>query len=948
MNNNPYAQDQALHQERQEQNVEGQARQYTDQTYQYGSPSPQQPQQYPYYNYNQPYPQQGYTAPYQPDQNYGYQNYQAPYPNYGNPVQPQPQYNYQHTYVNPTPAYNQFNKVYDYITPNQQNNFFDSPYNPSNNNTNYNGNNVQKKDDIVPSLSTILNKKDLPSINQNINQKTDYWDVYNNNNKINNDVKDVINSILPKNVKLFDDQQNVPHPDANKIVVSNLFQIQKNFGTLEEFDNPVVPNQNNNNGFQNWFNNSYMPCKQKNQLDNLQQLLQQSVKYQEARGMISSGKYTDKYFEGLPAIKGFGERKDYTDSEMADFLWLRPEQFFKGTPKVYDTIDPDDILQGGLGDCYFLAAIASIARKPQRLERIFLTKNYNTEGIYVVALCINGLWEDVVCDDRFPCRKLSKDVAFNGSKTNELWVMLLEKAWAKLHGGYLNIAAGLTREALRDLTGASAKTFFTVDSKEILWKNMIESHNKDYILTAGSDDLSFGSDAYVSKIGIAGSHAYSVLGVFEIISNGGRNTLLRFEDTNKYQPSQKQRIIKLRNPWGKGEWKGDWSDKSPKWTPELQQQLGVKNQEDGVFFMDFDNFCKYYSDVQVCYYHNNHKYSAIKITSETNDRVCLKFTIQSPGMYYFSINQKNRRFFPKDKNYNYSPLSMIVGCIEQSKQVKYVGSSMKQDKENWIEYMANPGDYFVYINTPWKSIVNEFSFSVYGPNTCDIKQVQMAELPPNFFTQLMLKHAKDDNSTKMLTLSDTSVFYKRWDDQTGLGYLYFENRDKQMVADVTVEMTECRNIRLLAPFTGFRPNLSINPGESKIIGYEPTGNPSNCGMRIIASMKATGQQKKDMVRKEGTKMNRYYLGKDVGIYLYTLYSMDGAMYHYINQSSNYSLSEQVEFELTDCCIEGNIGGYLEFMLGPGEEKIVSIQRAEGKTNFSARIKKINYDVNAVS
>jgi calpain-15 len=30
--------------------------------------------------------------------------------------------------------------------------------------------------------------------------------------------------------------------------------------------------------------------------------------------------------------------------------------------------------------------------------------------------------------------------------------------------------------------------------------------------------------------------------------------------------------MKLRNPWGnKGEWNGDWSDKSDKWTPELKK-----------------------------------------------------------------------------------------------------------------------------------------------------------------------------------------------------------------------------------------------------------------------------------------------------------------------------------------------------------------------------------------
>jgi Calpain family cysteine protease len=50
-----------------------------------------------------------------------------------------------------------------------------------------------------------------------------------------------------------------------------------------------------------------------------------------------------------------------------------------------------------------------------------------------------------------------------------MWVMLLEKAWAKVHGGYMNIDAGLTREALHDLTGAPTKTYFPKDEKEEAW-----------------------------------------------------------------------------------------------------------------------------------------------------------------------------------------------------------------------------------------------------------------------------------------------------------------------------------------------------------------------------------------------------------------------------------------------------------------------------------------------
>jgi hypothetical protein len=31
------------------------------------------------------------------------------------------------------------------------------------------------------------------------------------------------------------------------------------------------------------------------------------------------------------------------------------------------------------------------------------------------------------------------------------------------------------------------------------------------------------------------------------------------------------KLVKMRNPWGEGEWKGDWSDKSDLWTDELRE-----------------------------------------------------------------------------------------------------------------------------------------------------------------------------------------------------------------------------------------------------------------------------------------------------------------------------------------------------------------------------------------
>jgi calpain-15 len=58
-----------------------------------------------------------------------------------------------------------------------------------------------------------------------------------------------------------------------------------------------------------------------------------------------------------------------------------------------------------------------------------------------------------------------------------------------------------------------------------------------------------------------------------------------------------ERLVQLRNPWGKGEWKGDWSDQSPYWTPQMKKELYWESADDGVFYMNWNDFLKYYSDL---------------------------------------------------------------------------------------------------------------------------------------------------------------------------------------------------------------------------------------------------------------------------------------------------------------------------------------------------------------
>ncbi|KAJ8105071.1 hypothetical protein ONZ43_g7571 [Nemania bipapillata] len=55
-----------------------------------------------------------------------------------------------------------------------------------------------------------------------------------------------------------------------------------------------------------------------------------------------------------------------------------------------------------------------------------------------------------------------------------------------------------------------------------------------------------------------------------------------------------QRLVLLKNPWGKGEWKGAWSDGSKEWTAEWLTKLGHRFGDDGNFWISYDDLLRKY------------------------------------------------------------------------------------------------------------------------------------------------------------------------------------------------------------------------------------------------------------------------------------------------------------------------------------------------------------------
>jgi len=318
--------------------------------------------------------------------------------------------------------------------------------------------------------------------------------------------------------------------------------------------------------------------------------------------------YKDKKFTGPAAI---GEMADLKDCE-----WRKPEELERtggDIMKLFEgEIEPQDVAQGAVGDCWLIAAFACLAEFPGAIQKVFVTREWNTRRKYQVRLYdgFHQRWETVTIDDRIPVEKGTNKAAFSKPNGNEMWVILLEKAFAKFCGSYANLDGGHTVWAWQAMTGDHVFFFkFLPDTKK--WARMdisypTKRHNKrevGFVQTEEQYDekkiwemikrydarksvlaasiTGAGGEVKHDNVGLVSGHAYSILKVREV---------------------KDFKLIKLRNPWGTFEWKGKWSDRSSDWKqyPDVAKAVDFKDEDDGSFWMEYGDFVKHFNRVQVC------------------------------------------------------------------------------------------------------------------------------------------------------------------------------------------------------------------------------------------------------------------------------------------------------------------------------------------------------------
>ncbi|KUI74129.1 Calpain-8 [Cytospora mali] len=382
-------------------------------------------------------------------------------------------------------------------------------------------------------------------------------------------------------------------------------------------------------------------------------------------------------------------------------------------PKFYiDGPTANDVRQGRDGDCWLMAALCTISNKPGLIERCCVAHDQEV-GVYGFVFHRDGEWFSEIIDDKLYLTKPDYDESLverilwedrervNSEEAyrkiyqsnsgalyfaqcenpNETWLPLLEKAYAKAHGDYSAIEGGYGGEGIEDLTGGVTSEIYTTDilDKEAFWKDELMKVNQDFLFGCSTGVWGRG---WGERKGIVELHAYSVLKAREIDG---------------------MRLVLLKNPWGKHEWKGAWSDGSKEWTAEWLQKLEHKFGDDGSFWISYEDLLKKYQAFdRTRLFGPEWKVASIWTTlnvSWTLDYHDTKFALSlaKPGPVVLVCSQLDERYFKGLEGQYRFELSFRLHKAGEEDYVVRSQSYYRMNRSVNVELDLEAGEYVVVV-----------------------------------------------------------------------------------------------------------------------------------------------------------------------------------------------------------------------------------------------------------
>ncbi|KAK6485945.1 calpain-5 [Huso huso] len=480
-----------------------------------------------------------------------------------------------------------------------------------------------------------------------------------------------------------------------------------------------------------------------------------------------------------PLFPAVDESLFYQGNPIGRVHWKRPKELCEDPHLFVNGISAHDLHQGQLGNCWFVAACSSLASRESLWQKVIpdwkeqewdQQKKEAYAGIFHFRFWRFGEWVDVVIDDRLPTIN-NQLVYCHSNDSNEFWSALVEKAYAKVYGCYEALDGGNTADALVDFTGGVSEPLDLIEgqiaqdeeSRNRLFERVLKVHNREGLISCSIRATTSADMEARLDCGLVKGHAYAVTDVRKVRLGHGLLSYLK---------SEKLFMIRMRNPWGEKEWNGPWSDSSEEWqkvSKSEREKLGVTVQDDGEFWMTFEDFCKYYTDLILCRLINTSYLSIHKTWEEAVMRgswdrhddplrnrsggcINYKVTFLQNPQYVFDVKkpedevliclqQKDRRARPKEGKGENLAMGFDIHRVELNRkyrmhtvQQKVAGSVYINSRCVFFKKELREGRYVIIPTTFDPGHIGDFLVRVFSDVPSDCKELTLDEPPQTCWT----------------------------------------------------------------------------------------------------------------------------------------------------------------------------------------------------------------------
>jgi len=328
----------------------------------------------------------------------------------------------------------------------------------------------------------------------------------------------------------------------------------------------------------------------------------------------------------------------------------------------------DDVAQGALGTCYFLSSISALANaQPQVIKDMFVDKEKWKLGVYTVQWPINGISTEVAVNSLVPTdlREKRMPIPFFVQTNNgeDVWPLILEKAWAKIFGSFQAVSEGDEVVAFRAMTGAPVQIFRKPRddmTKENLWRKLSEAMSKsnNFPVTAATPE----SENPENPLNLAAGHVFVVVEIAE----------------NK---DGFEKAVHVYNPWGKS-----------------NRYCGIMPSDptQGKFWMTFDEYVIAFRETSIVEMKPGYRVSAAEIQLvNAATSVALQFSMKSKQAFSVGMEWPAPRFSKGCSELN-PDFFMAVAKKDDPKNSKYAGHGSTTHNVR-VDMPGGEGDYIVFV-----------------------------------------------------------------------------------------------------------------------------------------------------------------------------------------------------------------------------------------------------------